>query len=112
VALIPGPVNPMTHLRRRALRRAMRSDNELRQLLALLLVGRPALVRRAAFRQGFRGRSRMWRSVAVMFLIGDLRRKLVGREVERLGVERLTEGQGVTVSALSWRARRQHRSAA
>jgi hypothetical protein len=112
MSLIPRALRPMTFLRRRAMRSGMRSDNEIVRLVALLIVGRPALVRQTAFRQGFTRRDGFWRSVAYVILVGDLVRRLTVKEPDRLGVETLVEGQRVTVSALPRPTRRQLRRAA
>lgn len=82
------------------MRGGLRSDSDIYRLVALLLVGRPALVRATAMRQGFAKRDRFWRLVAYGILANDVRRKLTVKEPDRLGTERLVEGQSVIVSAL------------
>jgi hypothetical protein len=111
MAIIPRALRPMNLLRRRALRKGIQTDSELFRLISLLLIGRPALVRRNAYRQGLRGSSRFWRTVAYGFIAGDIWRKLTVKEPDRLGVERLVEGQGVTVLALPRPTRRSRRRA-
>jgi hypothetical protein len=111
MSLIPRAINPASFLRRRAMRKGVQSNNQVVRLVSLLLVGRPALVRRNAFRQGVRGSSRFWRAVAVGFVIGDVWRKLTVKAPDRLGTERLAEGQGVTVLALTRPSRRDRRRA-
>ena len=90
----------MTFLRRRALRKGVSSQNELFRLISLLLVGRPEIVRRNAYRQGLRGSSRFWRLIAYGFVLNDVGRKLTVKEPDQLGVERLVEGQSVSITAL------------
>ena len=101
----------MTILRRRAVRRGFQSNRNYMRLIALLLVGRPALLRQNAIRQGFIGKDRFWKTVAYVFLANDVLRKLVVKEPERLGIERLVEGQSVTVTALPRSSRRAARAA-
>jgi hypothetical protein len=101
----------MSFLRRRALRKGVSSENELFRLISLLLIGRPALVRRDAYRQGFRGSSRFWRVIAYGFVANDIRRKLTVKEPDQLGVERLVEGQTVTITALPRATGRSRRGA-
>ena len=94
------------------MRKGVQSNNEVLRLIALLMVGRPALVRQNAFRQGFRGSSRFWRAVAFWIIAGDIWRKLTVKAPDRLGTERLVEGQGVTVLALTRPSRRDQRRSA
>jgi hypothetical protein len=96
----------MTFVRRRMMRRGLKSDSDIYRLVALLLVGRPALVRSTAMRQGFARRDRFWRVVAFAILANDLWRKLTVKEPDRLGTERLVEGQSVIISALPRSGRR------
>jgi hypothetical protein len=110
--LIPRALRPMTYLRRRSMRTGIQSESEVYRLIALLMVGRPALVRQNAMRQGLRGSSRLWRTVAFAFIAGDIYRKIAVKEPDRLGTERLVEGQFVTVSALPRPSRRARRRAA
>ena len=112
MALIPRVIHPMTYVRRRALRGGMQSRSQLVRFLSLLIVGRPALVRQNAFRQGVRGSSRLWRTVAVGLIVGDMWRKLTVKEPDQLGTERLVEGQGVTVLAMTRPSKRDLRRAA
>jgi hypothetical protein len=110
MALIPPSFRPTTFLRRRVLRRGMRSKNDVVRLLALIMIGRPALVRHTAFTEGLAGRDRFWRVVAFGFLAQDVIRKFTVKEPERLGIERLVPGQSVTVTALPASARRSRRA--
>jgi len=112
MALIPRVIHPMTYVRRRALRSGMQSQSEVVRLAALLIVGRPALVRQNAFRQGLRGSSGLWRTVAVGFIVGDMWRKLTVKEPDQLGTERLVEGQGVSILAMTRPSKRDLRRAA
>ncbi len=82
------------------MRRGLKSDSDLFRLVAMLIVGRPALVRNTAMRQGFVKRDAFWRVVAFGFLANDVRRKLLVKEPDRLGTERLVAGQTVIISAL------------
>lgn len=109
--LMPRALRPMTYVRRRALRSGMQSRSELARFLSVLIVGRPALVRQNAFRQGVRGSSRLWRMVAVGLFVGDIWRKATVKEPDRLGTERLIEGQGVTVLAMTRPSKRDLRRA-
>jgi hypothetical protein len=111
MSLIPRSLRPMTFVRRRAMRRGFRSKNDVVRLLALLVVGRPALVKQNALRQGLVGNDRFWKTVAVILVANDVRRKLTVREPEHLGIERLGEGQSVTITALSPSSRRAARAA-
>jgi hypothetical protein len=106
VRLIPRALRPMTLIRRRMMRGGLKSDSDIYRLMALLLVGRPALVRSTAMRQGFAGRDKFWRLVAYGIIANDVRRKLTVKQPERLGTERLLEGQSVVVSALPRSGRR------
>lgn len=110
--LIQYSIRPSAIIRRQAMRRGVRSNNEVVRLLALVIVGRPALIRKTANVEGLRGSSRMWRFVAVGFLLNDLYRKLAVREPDRLGTERLREGQSVTVVTMHRPTRRERRRAA
>jgi hypothetical protein len=101
----------MTLLRRRAIKRGFNSNRNFMRLIALLLVGRPALLRQNALRQGFVGKDRFWRALGFVFLANDVLRKLVVKEPDRLGIERLVEGQSVTVTALPRPSRRAARAA-
>ena len=100
----------MTVVRRRVMRGGMRSDSDLYRLIALLLVGRPALVRHTALREGVAGRDRFWRVVAYAIIANEIRHKLTVKEPERLGTERLVEGQSVVISALPRSERRSRRA--
>jgi hypothetical protein len=111
MALIPRALRPMTFVRRRAMRKGFQSDSHVMRLIALLVIGRPALVKQNAMRQGFVGNDRFWKTVAVVYLANDVRRKLTVREPEFLGVERLVEGQGVKITALPRSSRRAARAA-
>jgi len=110
MALIPRSFRPTTYLRRKVLRRGMRSKNDVIRLAALLMVGRPALVRHTAFTDGLAGRDRFWRVVAFGILASDAFRKLAVKEPDRLGIERLIPGQSVAVTALPASARRSRRA--
>ncbi len=112
MSLIPRAIHPMTFLRRGAMRRGFQSDSQLLRLIALLMIGRPILVKQNAYRQGFVGDSRFWKVVAVAFVANDVRRKLTVREPEFLGVERIDEGQGVVVTMLTKAQSRELRRAA
>ena len=112
MALIPRALRPTTYLRRKALKRGVQSQNQVLQLLALLLVGRPALIRQTAFRQGFAGSSRLWRTVAIGYVTAEVWRKLTVKEAENLGTERLGVGQHVAVYAMERPTRRELRRAA
>ena len=90
----------------------MQSQNEIVRLLALVVVGRPALVRQTATRQGFMGGSRLWRMIAYGFVANDIYRKVMVKEPDQLGTERLVEGQGVTVVTMHRPTRRERRRAA
>jgi len=94
------------------MRKGVQSNNEVFRLIALLMIGRPVLVRQAAFRQGLRGSSRFWRVVAFWIITRDIWRKLTVVAPDRLGTERLVEGQGVTVLALTRPSRREQRRSA
>lgn len=111
MALIPRALRPTTFLRRVALRKGLQSQSEFVRLVALLTVGRPALVRQNAFRQGLRGSSRMWRTVAFGIIAGDVWRKVTTKEPDNLGTERLIEGQLVSVHAMTRPTRRDRRRA-
>lgn len=106
MSLLPRALRPMTLIRRRMMRGGLRSDSDIYRLVALLLVGRPALVRSTAMRQGFAGRDKFWRVVAFGLIANDIRRKLTVKEPDRLGIERLVEGQSVVISALPRSGRR------
>ena len=110
--LIPRALRPMAMLRRVAMKSGIRSQNQYVRMIAFALVGRPAVIRRTANRQGLVGNSGFWRIVAFGFIVGDLYRKLAVKEPERLGVERLVEGQSVTILALAPDTRRARRRAA
>ena len=112
MALIPRALRPMTFIRRRAMRKGVSSNSDIVRLVSLLLVGRPAIVRQTAFRQGFRRGDRFWRSVAYFLVAGDIWRKLTVKEPDRLGTEKLVEGQRVTVLALPRPTRRERRRSA
>jgi hypothetical protein len=101
----------MTVIRRRAVKRGFRSNRNFMRLMALLLVGRPALLRQNALRQGFIGKDRFWKTVAYLYLANDVVKKLTVKEPERLGIERLVEGQSVTITALPRSSRRAARAA-
>ena len=111
MSLIPRALRPMTFVRRRAMRTGFQSDSHVKRLIALLVIGRPALVKQNAFRQGFFGNDKFWKAVAVAFLANDVRRKVMVREPEYLGTERLVEGQSVMITALPRSSRRAARSA-
>jgi hypothetical protein len=111
MALIPRALRPMTFIRRRAMRKGFHSDNHVRRLIALLVIGRPALIKQNAFRQGFVGNDKFWKTVAFVVLANDVRRKLTVREPEYLGTERLLEGQSVTIRALQRSSRRAAKAA-
>jgi len=104
--LVPRALRPMTLIRRRMMRGGLKSDSDIYRLFALLMIGRPALVRSTAMRQGLAGREKFWRLVAFGILANDVRRKLTVKEPDRLGIERLAEGQSVVISALPRSGRR------
>ena len=110
--LIPYALRPSTLLRRQAMKRGLRSDSELVQLISFLAVSRPAVIRRTATRRGLLGTSRLWRVVGYWFVAGDVYRKLAVKEPDRLGTERLSEGQTVTVVTMHRPTRRERRRAA
>lgn len=110
--LIPRALRPMTFIRRRAMRSGVQSQNDVVRLLALVIVGRPALVRQTANRLGFVGSSRLWRMVAYGFLANDLYRKVAVKQPDRLGTEKLLEGEGVTVLAMHRPTKRERRRSA
>jgi hypothetical protein len=110
--LIPRALRPTSLLRRQTMRRGVRSESELIRMLAFVIVGRPEFVRRQATRQGLMGSSRLWRALAYGFIASDVCRKLAVKQPERLGTERLGEGQGVTVLAMHRPTRRERRRAA
>jgi hypothetical protein len=101
----------MTLVRRRVIRRGINSNRSYMRLMALLLVGRPALLRQNALRQGFFGNDKLWKTLGYMYLANDIFRKVAVKEPERLGIERLVAGQSVTITALSRSSRRAARAA-
>ncbi len=94
------------------MRRGLRGNSRFWRSIAVIALVRSDIVRHSALRDGVYGKSRFWRSVAVMLFANDARRALTVKEPDRLGTERLVEGQGVTVLALTRPSRRAQRRSA
>jgi hypothetical protein len=90
----------MAIVKRRAMRRGLRSNNQVWRWIAVLIVGRSSVVRSIAIRDGLRGGNRFWRTVALGIMVTDLAAKVTVKQPERVATERLRVGQSVRITAL------------
>jgi hypothetical protein len=67
------------------------------------------LIRSRALSRGILGPSRMWRAVAVVVFGRRLLKRIVGKNAEFLGTEKLTAGQLVQIEAIAPPSRRDRR---
>jgi hypothetical protein len=70
-----------------------------------------SLIRTKALHEGILGASRWWKLVAVVVFGSGIIRKLVGKQPQHLGTEKLVAGQSVTITAIAPASRRQRRAA-
>jgi hypothetical protein len=105
--MIPRFLRPSRFIRRWTMRRGLRSNNDLVRFFALVYVGRTAFLRTNATRRGVYGREGPWQALAAVFFVGDIVKKLTGREVEIVSTERLEIGDSVVVTRLPLDARRE-----
>ena len=69
------------------------------------------VIRSRAVSRGILGSSPFWRAVAVVVFGRRLLKRLIGKNVEYLGTERLTAGQRVQIEAIAPPGRRDRRGA-
>ena len=67
------------------------------------------LIRSRALSRGILGPSRFWRAVAVVVFGGRFLKRIVGKNPEYLGTEKLTAGQLVQIEAIAPQNRRERR---
>ena len=70
-----------------------------------------ALIRNRAIHRGILGSSPLWRAVAIVVFGRRLLKRIVGKNAEDLGTEKLEAGQFVRIEAIAPSTRRERRGA-
>ncbi len=100
MALLPYALRPKVVLRAQIVKRGVIGGNPLLRPIAMLMVGQGVYVRRSAIRQGLVLGNPMWRFIGLLLMGQEVYRFAVRKTPERLAVERVGRGHGVTVQAI------------
>lgn len=107
---LPSELRPSWWIRRWALGRGLRSDNEAFRFIGHLVLGGTGFLRARASRRGVVRRQPAWVAVARLFFVIDLVRRFGVKEVDVLPTETLRAGDRIQITSIPPRGRRGRRS--